>query len=452
MNKNHFQYVFNSNNLTKYNSFINILINLDFDSTDCAKNFKAQITKIDSNVENFFDIYGFFNLNFETDSCVVKSKWEELKNELMENKSNGVFEIYLNLFKTIKKKSINSHIQLKIIDSICKILSNQELKNIYDDYYFHWYTNYEKTNGDKIKKSIERIKLIDKVYDNIFIKPIIKSEKVDISKMKEDVVNYKSTLEKEYNFDFSKQDNKTPEELEKLYRELNEIKSSIDVYDDMTPDEIHKQHLDDIERQLINMKKHKNEISNPQINYNYMDFLTELANKHKITNTTDLMNYYYWKQMTNYDVFTDLLDEHYNGHNRKYIKNANNKLSNYNLFSNYDLNDTYKDKFINKFDIGEFETWCINNSNIKSDKKNINTLETEYAQLIEMRKAQNKGIEKYFDTDRLNYFANREFTLRQLWDECDYGTTINNDLLIPYMDENYIQTNKINDNENILFV
>ena len=72
-----------------------------------------------------------------------------------------------------------------------------------------------------------------------------------------------------------------------------------------------------------------------------------------------------------------------------------------------------------------------------------------------MRKAQNKGIKKYFDTDWLNYFANREFNIYQFWDECNYGTTINNDLVSKYMDKDYIQTNNNeneNENENIKFL
>jgi hypothetical protein len=436
MDTNHSQYIFNSNNSSISNSFINILIN--FDSTDSVENFKAQINKINLNVEIFFDIYGFYGFDLDTDYNIVKTKWDELKNELMANKSNGIFEIFLNLFKQNKNKSkpININIQIKIIDSICKILSNQELKNIYDDYYLDWYINYIKTNKDKIKKALKKIKLIDKVYDNIFIKPTIKNEKADIDRM-ENEFKFMSQY-----YDFSKQDNKTPEELEKLYIELNEIKYSYNFDDDKTPEEINKKNLEEIETQQNEMKKHKNQIVYPPINYNYMDFLTELANKHNITNTTNLINYYYWKKYTDCTSNTKLIDEYHNGHNRIYIKKTNNNSLNYIQFNDLGSDDTYIDEFTNKFDIGKFETWCLRNS--KSDKKNTNTLNDEYTQLVEIRKAQNKGIEKYFDTDRLNYFANREFTLHQLWNECEYGTTINNDLILPYMDENYIQMNKIN--------
>lgn len=425
MDINYSQYTFNSNNSITSNLLLNILIYLDFDSTDYVENFKAQINKIDSKVENFFDIYGFYN--------IVKSKWDELKNELVANKS----------------KPFNTHIQIKIIDSICKILSNQELKNIYDNYYLDWYINYTKTNEDKIKKSIEEMKLIDKAYNNIFIKPTLKGEKANIDEMENEF-----KLKYQY-YDFNKFDNKTPEQLEKLYDELNEIKYRYPHDNDKTSEEINKQHLEEIEKQLNEMKKHKNQIINPPINYNYIDFLTELVNKHNITYTTDLINYYYWKKYTDYTYNTQLIDEYHNGHNRIYIKKANNKTSNYIVFNDLGSDDTYIDIFYDKFDIGEFETWCLRNSNInsKSDKKNTNTLETEYTQLVEMRKAQNKGIEKYFDTERLNYFANREFTILQIWGECNYGTTINNDLLLPYMDKDYIQTNNNkNKNQNINFV
>ena len=350
-----------------------------------------------------------------------------------------------------KSKSINTYIQIKIIDSICKILSNQELKNIYDNYYLDWYINYTKTNEDKIKKSIEKIKLINKAHDNIFIKPTIKSEKADINEMEN-----KFKL-KYQDYDFSKQDNKTPEELEKLYEELNEIKYPYNFDDDKTPEEINKRHLEEIEKQLNEMKKHKNQIINPPINYNYIDFLTELANKHNITYTNDLINYYYWKKYTDYTSNTKLIDEYHNGHNRIYIKKANNNSLNYINFNDLGSDDTYIDEFFDKFDIGEFEIWCLNNLNINSNtnNKNPNTLDTEYIQLLEMRKAQNKGIKKYFDTDRLNYFANREFNIYQFWDECNYGTTINNDLVSKYMDKDYIQTNNNeneNENENIKFL
>lgn len=128
--KQNYQYFIN-NNKKIYHTFLDILIDFDFDLSDCENIFKKCMSMIDFD-NNFFDIYGFIGLDLDSDIQLIKLKYDEFKNELVsKNKSNNVFTIFLELigFNSINKPNINSYtnfdkrneyIQLKIISSIEK--------------------------------------------------------------------------------------------------------------------------------------------------------------------------------------------------------------------------------------------------------------------------------------------------------------------------------------------
>lgn len=358
------------------NPFLNLLTDFNFDEFDCIKNFKQQMNTININI--LFDIYNLFGFDLETPTNLIISKWNELKKDLYSNKNNEFYEIYLNLLDENKNESkkISKLIQIKIIDSICMILSIPELKNIYDEYYLDTYVNYKKINHDKIKESLEKKKKIYMAYSNVFIKPTIKCEKEDVYTMEN---KFKSELSCP-KYDFAKSKYKTKEELDFLYSRINKIE--YDQYMNIVnSDDFYNTHLDKIENILKKINIHKTQIANIQINNKYMEFLHSIINKYEVCDINNLINYYnYW-----------------------IINNKNNDGKTSELL------------FVEKFNYDNYKDW----TNANLDEKNINLFNSEYSKLIELRKKQNQENEKYFDVNKLNYFSKHEFTLQELWNECD---------------------------------
>lgn len=395
--------LFNSN-------ILNMMILINFDCSDCKKDFEKKIKIIGNNEKNFFDIYGFLNFNLESDIFTMLENWNNLKKQI-ETEDTIYFKIFLSVYKINQSIEVSKAIQFLIIDAICKILSNIELKEIYDEYYLDWNIRNMQTNKDKIIKNIKNIKLMDVVYSNIFENPLILNEKANVVDLENHFKIVCSTYEPD-------KDYKTKEELDKLYNILNKPFESEKITFEMAEIK-NKKHREKIQKFKQDMEIHINQIANPQINHNCMNFLFELVNKYRITDVNNLINFYNLKKSSLYKSIVDSLST---------------CDSTYDFTNFVDVNDDDNEKtFIENFNYDEFENWIISYSNSKSNNKNKNLLETKYLQLVKDRKNQNMGIKKYFDLDRLNYFARKTFTLPQLWNECDYQMA-NDDLISKYIE------------------
>jgi hypothetical protein len=271
-------YKFNNNIL--YDNLIDIFLNFD-----CEK-FNIQISNLDFH-KYFFDIYNFFTLDIEVDVELIKSKYIKFKNELIVSTNSDLselskfFSIYLNVinFKNDNKLMYDIKMQLKIIDSIIFVLSDLKLKNIYDNYYLNWHINNIDTNDDSFTLNLnkEKMDLINKVYINLYIEPIIKNEKADTEKLLAIFERVKQNFPKDYK-------EKTPEELDEIYEKMNTVTYNCN-----------KIKFDSLDiNKLLQTRINAN--ANPNINYNYMNFITELLIKNNLDlkYSNDLINYWNW--------------------------------------------------------------------------------------------------------------------------------------------------------------
>jgi hypothetical protein len=62
-------------------------------------------------------------------------------------------------------------------------LSNNKLKNIYDEYYLDYNINFIQTHQFKPNINKQKLYLIDKVYSNLFDNVLILNEKADINNL-----------------------------------------------------------------------------------------------------------------------------------------------------------------------------------------------------------------------------------------------------------------------------
>lgn len=393
------------------NLFFNILANIDFSLINCKEVFKEQITilqKYDDVYDvnnNFFDIYGFMGFDIETEIIIIKTKYVELKNELTNNNksSTNYFSIFLNsILNWHRLKPEQQHtLTIKIIDSICEILSNTELKNIYDEYYLDWYINYQHIKQSVKNKNKEKLKLIDKVYKNIFIVPKLRPVR-DVKKIE---TEFKNKLDQ---YKFNQKETKTQEELEKIYIEMNKPKYENEElkYMDFTS----------------KINTHKNQISSPNINYNYMNWLTEIIDKYNLNNVNPVMltNYFYHKQIIN--------DPSGKKYNPCYDLNSDYQsiLSEYVDFANFGEDYSYelKNDFVKNFDLNEFKNWINDELNVK----NLSECENEYKTMVENRKQQTDQFYNKWE-QKLNHFTEKvyEFSPLIYYPELDYSLTFDND-------------------------
>lgn len=405
--KKNFLYFIN-NKKTIYHTFLDILIDFDFDSTSCENEFRKCMSTLDLDII-FFDIYGFFSLDINTDINLIKFKYNEFKNDLIsKNNSNNVFKIFLELIgfdnnimginnnsNLNNLNNLNKHIQIKIISSIEKILSNDELKNIYDQYYLDYNINLIQKNQHKPNTNKEKLDLIDKVYSNLFIKSSILNEKCDINKLNDFYTNRKAP----YTINES---TTTQEQLDEIYNKMN-----INKYTNNTKTPF----LDVNGNEIIlsdEIHKHIKQISNISIDHTQMDFLNKIIVQYKINPNYSINLFNYYKYNLINDDFCGKKYNPYYGNVIEYLD-----------FNDFKNNDNLKKKFVDNFDINEFIEWT------KSNEKNNMLEKTNDLDLDNMKKKRNlqtDTIKNNID-DKLEYFANREFTLQQIWDECDYSKT-----------------------------
>ena len=374
----------NKNSNKKY-SFLNIILSIDFDSPHCENEFMVKMNDVKMN-NYFFDIYNFVGLNMESDIDTVKSKYIELKNEIINNvESNDIFLIFLNIIGLNKTKSINStysKVQLKIIDIVCKILSNHKLKNIYDKYYLDQCIEivYTQTNNTNVMKKTD---IIEKVYYNLFIEPKISDKMMDIND-----TNYLNDLYElrllEYSF---QKDEKTPEELDLIYNNMNEIKNT-------TRKNYFSKTMNDLIRNQFR------QISNPPIDYTIMNFLNEIMIKNDIdaTDSNNLINYCSWKNINR----------------QKYYPIDSVGIESF-------LADSFTKQKLTDFSIDDFTQW--KKLNDYSDRP----IELEYDKIIETRKKQEYDIANDIN-NKLYYYAGRKFTLEQIKNECNYSNAFNKNI------------------------
>lgn len=433
---------FINNKKTIYDTFFDILIYFDFDSTGCENEFRKCMNALKFDI-NFFDIYGFFSLDINTDVQLVKSNYNEFKNNLTNNNnSNNEFTIFLELIgfdknthiKNLINNSINQnrsthdnynkYIQLKIISSIEKILSNNELKNIYDEYYLDYNINYIQSHKHKSNTNKKKLDLINTVYSNLFIKPSILIEKYDVNKLD----NLYQNLKLVYKFDVCA---KTPEELEEIYNLMNKPKYSI---------KGDNPQILNINMNPINLsdeiRKHMTQISHIQIDHTEMDFLNKIIIKYEIDSkySMNLINYYKYKMIHN--------DPTGNKYNKYYFDDE------YLLVKNHKNDDNFIKEFVDNFDIGNFfefikSTKSNKKNNIskktnnkeqenENEKEQDNDYEKDYdfelelKKMINKRNEQNETIKNNID-NKLEYYAHREFTIQEIWNECDYSKTFDFD-------------------------
>jgi hypothetical protein len=275
--------------------------------------------------------------------------------------------------------------QLKIIDSIIFVLSDLKLKNIYDNYYLNWHINNIDTNDDSFTLNLnkEKMDLINKVYINLYIEPIIKNEKADTEKLLAIFERVKQNFPKDHK-------EKTPEELDEIYEKMNTVTYNCN-----------KIKFDSLDiNKLLQTRINAN--ANPNINYNYMNFITELLIKNNLDlkYSNDLINYWNWIK----------INLEYTDYNPNYNSNCEN-------FEKIEKKINYccEEEFIKNFNTEEFLEWVKNNNNNK-------LTDSEYNEIIKLRDIQTNTIKNSIDS-RLNYYGGRKFTLQNIWDECDYSKT-----------------------------
>jgi hypothetical protein len=399
MAKVKYNYVKSLSNI-QTNTITDIFANFNFDSVDSVDSFRHLISNLDVG-KNFFDIYGFIGLDIDaiSDIELIKSKYDELKNQLVktetESEFTNTFSIFLNLIGFDEKKSSNIKKQLKIIDSICKIISNDKLKKIYDGYHLDSHINNIDANLNNTSKN--KIDLINNVYANLFIEPSIKIDRNCIELLEE----YIKFLRNQYSFNYIQ--TLTLEKLEKIYIYMNEKKYSN--FDGSS-------HL--------HAKKYKNaiqihlgQISNPQINCTEMDFLNKILiqNNIDLKYSNDLFNYWYSKKIND-----DPTGKRYN-----FEWQQNHKITDFSEFTNNIQPDNFEKEFVSNFNVDDFFRWCDKNSN----PKHIESLDLEFEEYIKVRNNQTEKIQNDIEY-KLDYYGAKKFTLNDIWNECDYSKTFNN--------------------------
>jgi len=261
------------------------------------------------------------------------------------------------------------------------------------------------TNNNIVKFNKEKIDLIDKVYINLYTKPIIKNEKYDIEK----ISNEFNTLKLNY---ILNEEEKTPEEIYiKMFFDYTKIEER---YTYPIPQF-------DIGKEI---QFHLKEISNPNINYAYTDWVSELVKNNNINPKyqNNLINYFNWKKINHNTEKYNPNWDYSKGteHQRTHCKHQNNSTMNcvdFNVFGKKSHSDeNFINDFINNFEIDDFINW-INCYNSKLS-------DLEYDNKIKLRNEQTNAIQVNIDS-KLDYYAGREFTLPEISLECDYSQTFN---------------------------
>lgn len=386
------------------------------------KNFKNEIELLDNiyNInENFFDIYNFVGLYVDDDLEQVKSEYEELikstklnkTTNMSHQKSNTYFEIYLNVLKQ-KNKYLNNvdfdiyldlDVQINLLKSILQILSNIELKNIYDKYHLDWKINYMKTNSDLETEGKKKLDLIDKVYSNLFFTPAIKLNRT-IDNLN-NIIDDFETRKNEYIKSFNEQQKKL------LSEPLSE----------QPPEKYNKSESTTYQEMVNNSEKYNNEINkilseilHPNIKYDDDNFLHNIIKKYNLEEKDKnvLLNYYLynkinWKQnKKSYDTFTN------------FVQYGDSKY-----FSN--MFDDYAKIFEENFDISDFYEWekmRINDNN-KDIQKNVIYFNKDLNNLLKNRKNDDELFKKFIN-DKLNHFEKKvyEFNPVIYHPEMDYSS------------------------------
>lgn len=101
-------------------------------------------------------------------------------------------------------------------------------------------------------------------------------------------------------------------------------------------------------------------------------------------------------------------------------------------FSCFSNNDIKMKQFVDNFNVGEFREWVKWNEKKHNEFKKIDNFKLELDDKIKERNKETALIKNKIEI-KLGYFANKEFTLQQIWDEYDYAQT-------------YSTHNKLNEN------
>lgn len=421
-------------------NFLNILLRVDFDSPDCVEKFNKEIELLDNAYdidEHFFNIYDFVGLHIDDDVEKVKKEYEELINLTKSNKTincsyhntNSYFKIYLDVLKQKNKYlnnvnmgidtdvNFNLDIQINILESICKILSNVELKNIYDKYYLDWKINDMKTNGELETEGKKKMDLIDKVYSNLFLIPVIKSNRTthDFNNIISDFETQLEIRKNEY---------------------MNTLNNQNESSSEHPPEKYNKTYLDSFTKTENNSEKYYNEIntllnqiSHPDIKCDGDEFLHKIIKKYNLEakDINKLLNYYlhkkiiYCQSKKSYDTYTKNIDYSDSYHS-------------------LEMFDDYTKIFEEKFDINNFYEWAklsVNDDN-KDVQKNITYFEKDLNDLLKNRNDENESFKKFIDKN-LNHFAQKvyEFGPNIYYPEMDYSSYFFSNNLEDGLDDNF---------------
>lgn len=233
----------------------------------------------------------------------------------------------------------------------------------------------------------------------MFNRPLILNEKANIHELN----NLYNIKKQNY---LIKKSETTQEQLEEIYNSMNKIK-----YCNSENNDEYINSSDQIHEQIKQM-------ANVQVDNTLSNFLNEIIIKNNINHnhSMNLINYHRYKIITN------------NSSGKMYDPYNNNNNNNNCDFNCLLKNVLQMEEFVDNFNVEEFFEWVKWNEKKHNELKKIENFKLEFDDKITERNEQNILIVNNIEA-KLKYYANKEFTLPEIWDECNYNNYLNNSLI-----------------------